>query len=56
MKTYIVTAENIEYIEGKTIRAESKEEAIEQYIEMWQQGLLMVFNSDIKKAQAKELK
>jgi hypothetical protein len=47
-KLYEVNAEYIEYLPTQTIKATSKADAEEKWGELWNEGKILVFNSETK--------
>ncbi len=45
---FTVSGTNTEFLESKTIEADSKEQAIEKYQELWENGEILVVDSEVK--------
>ena len=54
MKSFNVSANNIEYLLGKRIKANSKDEAVDIYVQMWEEGMIEVANSELNNVEVEE--
>ena len=46
MEKFIVVGQNIEHLVGEEIEANTPEEAEEKYLELWEQGMILVNNNE----------
>lgn len=55
LKKYLVSGKNIEYLGEREIEAGSLDEAENEYLDMWNRGMIIVGDSEVS-AEAQELK